>query len=129
MSRITLALLLLAVAVTGLAMTARAQQDPPPEAASLPQTESAMTAQPEPSPTACTPDRILVKVQPGADPAAVVARYGGTIERTISGIEVHVVTVPAGQGQQAIDALNADPEVRYAEPDQIVYATQAGSGC
>ena len=129
MSRITLALLLLAFAVTGLAMTARAQLEPPPEEASQPPSESSRTAQPEPAATACTPDRILVKVRPGAVPAAVVARYGGTIERTISGIEVHVVTVPAGQGQQAIDALNADPEVQYAEPDQVVFATQAGSGC
>ena len=78
----------------------------------------------------CKPDRILVKVQPGIDAAAVVARYGGTIVRTIPGIEVQVVTVPAGQGQQAIDALSADPEVQYAEADQIVTAAQAaGSGC
>ena len=121
MSRITIALLLLAFAVTGLAMTARAQQDPPPKETSQPQ--------PEPSMPACEPDRILVKVQPGADPAAVIARYGGTIIQTISGIDVQVVTVPAGQGQQAIDALNADPDVKYAEPDQIVSAAQAGSGC
>ena len=78
---------------------------------------------------ACTPDRILVKVRPGFDPATVIARYGGTIGRTIPGIEVHVVTVPAGQGQQAIDAPNADPEVQYAEADQIVTAAQAGTGC
>lgn len=114
-------LLLLAFAVTGLAMTARAQQDLPPEEASRPQPEASMSA--------CQPDRILVKVHPGVDATVVVARYGGTIVRTISGIDVHVVTVPAGQGQQAIDALNADPEVKYAEADQIVTAAQTGSGC
>ena len=121
MGRITIALLLLAFAVTGLAMTARAQQDPPPEEASQPQ--------PEPSAPACEPDRILVKLGPGADPAAVIARHGGTIVRTISGIEVQVVDVPAGQGQQAIDALNAAPEVQYAEADQIVRASGEGPGC
>jgi hypothetical protein len=124
MGRITISLLLLAFAVTGLAMTARAQQEPPPEEASQPQPA------PEAPMPACKPDRILVKVLPGADAAAVVARYGGTIVQTISGIDVHVVTVPAGQGQQVIDALNADPEVKYAEADQIVTAAQAsGSGC
>ena len=123
MTRITVSLLLLAFAVTGLAMTARAQQEPPPEEASQPQ------PQPEAPMTVCKPDRILVKVQPGVDAAAVVARYGGTIVRTISGIDVHVVNVPGGQGQQAIDALTADPEVQYAEADQIVTASQAGNGC
>ena len=122
MSRITLALLLLVFAVSGLAMTARAQQDPSPEEASQPQ--------PEPSMTVCKPDRILVKVQDGVDAAAVVARYGGTILRTIPGIDVQVVNVPHAQGQQIIDAMSTDPEVRYAEADQIVRATaQGASGC
>ena len=124
MTRITVSLLLLAFAVTGLAMTARAQQEPPPEEASQPQPA------PEAPMTVCKPDRILVKVQPGVDATAVVARYGGTIVRTISGIDVHVVNVPGGQGQQVIDAMSADPEVEYAEADQIVTAAQAGgSGC
>jgi hypothetical protein len=122
MNRITLALLLLVSAVSGLAMTARAQQDASPEEASQPQ--------PEPSMTVCKPDRILVKVQDGVDAAAVVARYGGTILRTIPGIEVQVVNVPHAQGQQIIDAMSTDPEVRYAEADQIVRATaQGASGC
>ena len=129
MGRTALALLLLTFAVAGLAMTASAQQELPPEEASLPAVE-APPAQPEQSMPACKPDRILVKVQPGVDAAAVVARYGGTVLRTIEGIDVQVVTVPAGQGQQAIDALMADPEVQYAEADAIVTAAQAaGSGC
>lgn len=123
MGRTALALLLLAFAVAGLAMTASAQQDVPPEEASQPQ------PQPESPMSACQSDRILVKVQPGVDAAAVIARFGGTILRTIPGIEVHVVTVPAGQGQQAIDALSVDPEVMYAEADQIVRASAQGSGC
>ena len=123
MSRITLALLLLVFAVSGLALTARAQQDLPPEEASQPQPEPSMT-------TACKPDRILVKVQDGVDPAALVTRYGGTILRTIPGIDVLVVNVPHAQGQQIIDAMNTDPEVKYAEADQIVRATaQGAAGC
>lgn len=123
MGRIALALLLLTFAVAGLAMTASAQHDLPPEEASQPQ------PQPESPMSACQSDRILVKVQPGVDAAAVIARFGGTILRTIPGIEVHVVTVPAGQGQQAIDALSVDPEVMYAEADQIVRASAQGGGC
>ena len=77
----------------------------------------------------CKSDQLLVKLQPGVDAAAFVARYGGTITRTIPGIEVHVVSVPGGQGQQILDAMNADPEVQYAEADQIVHATAQGGGC
>jgi hypothetical protein len=123
MSRVVVALLLLAFAVAGLAISARAQQEPLPQD----QPASRGDAQPRPEGTvsACPPDRILVKARPGADPSAVIARYGGTIVQTIQGIDVQVVTVPAGQGQPAIDALNADPEVEYAEPDQIVHATAA----
>ena len=56
------------------------------------------------------------KVLP-ARPAIVIGRYGGTIIQTIPGIDVQVVNVPGGTGQQAIDALNADttrgnPELR-----------------
>lgn len=125
MSRILVALLLLVCAVGGLALTARAQQDPPPADASPEASQPA----PEATVSPCPPDRILVKTQPGADPAAVIARYGGTIIQTIPGIEVQVVTVPAGKGAEAIAALSADPEVRYAEPDGVVRATAEGDGC
>lgn len=121
MSRIMVALLLLAFAVSGLALTARAQQEPTPTPE--PQPRSA------PARTNCPPERILVKVRAGSDPAAVVGRYGGTIVQTIPGIEVQVVTVPAGTRQQAIDALNADPDVQYAEPDGEVRALGGDDGC
>jgi hypothetical protein len=125
MTRMVVSLLVLAFGVAGLAMTVRAQQEPTTEIAQSPENPP----QPEPPVTACKPDRILVKVQPGVDAAAVVARYGGTIIRTIPDIDVNVVTLPAGQGLSAIDALNADPEVKYAEADAIVRATQKGAGC
>jgi hypothetical protein len=123
MSRIVVALALLVVAVTGLAVTARAQQEPALEVSPMPILE--------PATVACPPDRILVKARAGVDAAALIARYGGTVTQTITGIDVQVVDVPHGTGQQAIDALSADPDVEYAEPDQIV-TTQAGqpeSGC
>ena len=137
MTRIAISLLVLAFAVAGLAMTARAQQDaaPQPTASSLENQSSDNTSSEKPKPaepspmSTCKPDTILVKVNPGADPATVIARHGGTIVRTISGIDVQVVSVPGGTGQQAIDDLSADPDVKYAEADQIVHASGAGEGC
>src|SRR3954465_8875260 len=125
MTRLTISLLVLAFAITGLCMTVRAQQDPPPESAAKPD------PQPHPGPSVppCKPDSLLVKVNPGADPAAVVARHGGAIIRTISRIDVQVGAVPAGTGLQTIDELNADPDVKYAEADQIVKATSTGGAC
>jgi hypothetical protein len=133
-------LLVLAFAVAGLSLTVRAQQDLPAQEESqapdgengnqAPASEPAPQKEPPASPSAaCQPDRILVKIKPGADPAAVIARHGGTIVQTIPGIEVQVVTVPGGTGQQAIDALSADPDVQYAEADSIVRASEAGPGC
>src|SRR4051812_12313698 len=125
MTRLTISLLVLVFAITGLSMTARAQQDPPPDSAAKPDPQP----QPEPSVSSCKPDSLLVKVNPGADPAEVIERHGGTIVRTISGIDVQVVAVPAGTGLQAIDELNADSDVKYAEADQIVKATSTGGDC
>jgi hypothetical protein len=146
MTRMLISLLVLAFAVAGLAMTVRAQQDAARQPTATSQENAASEDQasdnassekpmasdekPEPSPvSACKPDTILVKVSSGADPATVIARHGGTIVRTISGIDVQVVEVPGGTGQQAIDALSADPDVKYAEADQIVHATGADGGC
>lgn len=123
MKHISVSLLLLAFAIAGLAITTRAQQEPAPQEESQPADEATVL------PTSCASDRLLVKVGPGADPAAVISRYGGSIVQTIPGIEVQVVTVPAGQGQQAIASLSADPEVQYAEPDGIVQASGEGAGC
>lgn len=124
MNRIVVALLVLAFAVAGLAVTVRAQQEPPAL-----ESPDAGEARPGDADMACDPERLLLKVRPGVDAATVAVRHGGTIIQTISGIEVHVVTVPAGTGQQALDALNADPEVEYAEPDGIVRIAGEGSDC
>ena len=134
MTRIAISLLVLVFAVAGLAMTAQAQQDeelqPAPVEASQVQTES--PAPTESPVTACKPDTLLVKVNPGVDAPTVISRHGGTLVRTISGIDVHVVAFPAGTGQGKIADLMADPEVMYAEADQIVRAVQSGGpsgGC
>lgn len=141
MGRVGVVVLLLAAAVAGLALTARAQQSAPePATATLASATPGVVApvvvapdgagRPvvEPSPQVCAPDRILVKVRPGVDAAALIARYGGTIVQTIVGIDVQAVAVPYGTGQQAIDALSADPDVVYAEPDQIVTAQGSSPG-
>lgn len=108
MSRILVALVLLGASVGALALTARAQQD-------------------QPAPT-CRTERALVKVRPGADPAVVIGRHGGTILDTIAGIGVQVVSVPEGRLTQTIDALSADPDVEYAEPDEAVTIHQPSAG-
>jgi hypothetical protein len=128
------ALLILTAAVTGLAMTARAQQEPTsqePAPAENTAQEPALAEPPAASPgaTPCPPDRILVKLKPGVDAAAIIGRLGGTIIQTIPSIEVHVVNVSGGTGQQVIDALNADPDVEYAEPDRVVRIASESGGC
>ena len=124
MSRLLVALLILAAAVAGLAMTARAEQELAPSEAVAPELPVS-----DPSPAPCAPDRILVKVKPGADPAVVIGRYGGTIIQTISGIDVQIVNVPAGTAQPSIDGLSADPDVHYAELDGVVRIASEGGGC
>jgi hypothetical protein len=115
------ALLLLAFAVSGLAVTARAQQEPESQVTQPQDPQQA----PAPAASTCRPDRILVKVLPDFDPATVIARVGGTIIRTIPDLDIQVVNVPAGMGQAAIDALSADPQVKYAEADGKLHAASA----
>jgi hypothetical protein len=108
MSRFVIALAVVAMTVTGLGLAANAEQDD--------------------AGTACPPEQMLVKVRSGADPAEVVARHGGTILSTISGIEVQVVAVPAGTLSQKLDEMNADPDVQYAEANSIVRISEPTDG-
>ena len=73
----------------------------------------------------CPPDELLVKFQPSADPAAVTARYGATIQSRIQSIDVYVLAVPAGTGPATITALQSDPEVVFAEPNALVGIPEA----
>ena len=103
MNRFLVVFALVGLLTSGLALTASAQQ--------------------EGSGPVCPPEQILVKVLPGADPAEVVARHGGTIVKTIEGINVQVVEVPAGTQAQKVDEFTADPDVKYAEANGVVRAT------
>jgi subtilisin family serine protease len=67
---------------------------------------------------------VLVGFQAGTDAAqarAIVASVGA-IERDVIGAGTHVLTVPDGKVQATIDALQRNPNVRYAEPDYLVQA-------
>jgi hypothetical protein len=130
MTRIAIALLVLVVAVTGLTLTVQAQQDPnsQPAPVQAPQAQTESPAPTESPVTSCLTDTLLVKINPGADPATVVERHGGTIVHVIEGIDVQVVSVPAGTGLEKIKEFMADSDVRYAEPNQIVRATQKSEG-
>ncbi len=66
------------------------------------------------------PDRLLVKFKPGTAASAIGKAHrqaqGQTI-RTIPGIGVHVVRVPAGTVPAKVAMYKANPNVQYAEPD------------
>ena len=69
---------------------------------------------------------ILLKFRPGTDAsteAGVLAAHGGTIQRTIGGLDVQVVSVPAGAEYARIAEFQCEPSVQYAEPDYICRAT------
>ena len=71
--------------------------------------------------------RILVKFAPGtspADRAALHRAQGGQPIREIPGIEVEVVSVPAGAEEAKAAAYARSPLVAYAEPDYLAYALE-----
>ena len=66
------------------------------------------------------PDRVLVKFKPGSAASAVAAAHrqaGGRKLKTIPGIGVQVIAVPAGTVPAKVAAYAANPNVLYAEPD------------
>lgn len=72
------------------------------------------------SPPAYAPDRILVKFRPGT----AASEVGGLMRvshakslKVISGIDVHVLQVPAGTVKTQLARLSQNPNVLYAEPD------------
>jgi len=69
---------------------------------------------------AFAPDRILVKFKPGAaasDIDALTRQTGAASLRTIPGLDVHVLRVPAGTVADNIAVFERNPNVVYAEPD------------
>ena len=69
---------------------------------------------------------IVVERRPGLDSddrAALRADAGVRLERTLTLPDTEVVRAAPGELTEALDALNADPGVVYAEPDAPVHAT------
>ncbi|MEA3344635.1 MAG: S8 family serine peptidase [Chloroflexota bacterium] len=69
--------------------------------------------------------RILVKFKPQAglaERAALHRTRGGQSIREIPGIEVEVVSIPAGSERGKAAAYARSPIVAYAEPDFVAYA-------
>lgn len=66
---------------------------------------------------------LVIGLAPGTDAAAVLTRLGPSVfdEQPIAGLAVVVVRVPEPQRAAALDALRADPAVRYAESDSTAY--------
>jgi subtilisin family serine protease len=65
--------------------------------------------------------RVVVGFVPGAAAgarAAAIERIGGRQSQVV-GLGAHVITVPIGREQQAIEALERNPNVRYAELDYV----------
>ncbi len=79
------------------------------------------------------PDRVLVKFKPGTAASAVGEAHrqaGGHKLKTIPGIGVQVVAVPAGTVLAKVAAYEANPNVLYAEPDQyrVLVIPNEGAG-
>ncbi|WP_428775690.1 S8 family serine peptidase [Vibrio sp.] len=71
-------------------------------------------------PPAYAPDRILVKFRPGAAASEVgelMRESHAKSLKLISGIEVHVLQVPAGTVKAQLTRFNQNPNVLYAEAD------------
>ncbi|ANG65179.1 hypothetical protein A8C75_09205 [Marinobacterium aestuarii] len=71
-------------------------------------------------PPAFASDRILVKFKPGSAAAemASLARQGHDRHlRTIPGLDVHVIQVPAGTVLERVAVYQRNPNVIFAEPD------------
>src|SRR5512142_3127742 len=65
---------------------------------------------------------ILVKFKPGtsASQVALVHRLnGGQIKKIITGVDVQVVSVPAGKAIEKSKVYASNPNVIYAEPDYV----------
>lgn len=71
-------------------------------------------------PPAYAPDRVLVKFKPGlaeSEVAALARQSGDRHLRSIPGLDVHVLEVPAGSVLDRVALYQRNPNVLYAEPD------------
>ncbi|MCK5486639.1 MAG: S8 family serine peptidase, partial [Desulfobacterales bacterium] len=69
-----------------------------------------------------TPDQVLVSFHPGTPGHAIAAAHasvGGTVQKSIDGLGVHVVGVPHGTVLDRVAAYQRNPNVNYAQPNYI----------
>jgi subtilisin family serine protease len=81
-------------------------------------------------PAAASADGIIVRREPGlsaTERADVRADAGVKLEQGLPIPDVELVSAPAGGTEQALAALNADPDVRFALPDVPVHVAAAPS--
>ncbi len=73
------------------------------------------------------PGRILARLQPGANPAAVGAAHGVVFERAAAGGRLAVFRGAAGNERALAARLRGDARVVYAEPDYLRQPTAIDS--
>jgi subtilisin family serine protease len=74
-------------------------------------------------PAAAGATELIVRRDAGlsaAERAAVRADAGVKVKQSLSLPDTEVVTVPQARAAEALDALNADPDVRYALPNSLL---------
>jgi thermitase len=71
------------------------------------------------------PGQIIVKFRDNGAAAGVLRQQGLSDGAGVGSTGAHVVKVPAGQESSLIAALNRNPAVEYAEPDEVVTAATA----
>ncbi|TAP44603.1 S8 family peptidase [Arthrobacter sp. S39] len=69
--------------------------------------------------------QIMVKFRDDAAAAGVLRRHGLGDGPGIGSTGAHLIKVPAGKELQLIDALSRNPNVEYAEPDEVVTVAAA----
>ncbi|APX01141.1 S8 family peptidase [Arthrobacter sp. QXT-31] len=68
------------------------------------------------------PGQIIVKFRDNAAAAGLLLQRGLSDGAGIGSTGAHLIKVPAGKESQLIESLSRNPNVEYAEPDQLVTA-------
>ena len=75
-------------------------------------------------PDAYKPGEILVKFKPGAPAQAIIASHRATVREFVPRIDVHCLRLPPGLSvSEAVEKFRRNPNVVFASPNHIVYAT------
>jgi thermitase len=70
-----------------------------------------------------TSGQIIIKFRNENAAAGVLRQHGLSAGPGIGSTGAHLIKVPAGQELQLIEAINRNPAVEYAEPDELVTAS------